>query len=324
MLSPTRQKAVLAIGQVLVTIALVLYVLRYADVSKDLKHLVSSGTVPFLICLALSAAQVVLLVVRWRAILACMDLVLPSSYLTRGVLVERFFSQILPTSFGGDAARGAYIIAAGADPGASIASIIFDRVAGLVGLVMLAGILAGVVVFAIAPLPPAELTIGLAISVMIMMGGAAIASKRAVQGAFGDGALRPLKRLAIDGHGLLRNPRFYVGGIGLSVLIQLIFCVVLVVLAWAELDRNSLVGVALLSPVILLATVLPLTVGGWGTRESAAMLVFQMVGVDAGRSVDLSVQFGLMQLFVGIVSASVFVILGFFAKYTIRTLVSVK
>jgi uncharacterized membrane protein YbhN (UPF0104 family) len=49
-------------------------------------------------------------------------------------------------------------------------------------------------------------------------------------------------------------------------------------------------------PVILLATMLPFSIGGWGVREAAAVAVLSLAGISAEAALSLSLIFGLTQV----------------------------
>jgi glycosyltransferase 2 family protein len=58
----------------------------------------------------------------------------------------------------------------------------------------------------------------------------------------------------------------------------------------------SAMNATILVPVIMLATMLPLSIAGWGMREGAAILLLGQVGINAPDAVLLSVLFGLIAL----------------------------
>jgi hypothetical protein len=55
--------------------------------------------------------------------------------------------------------------------------------------------------------------------------------------------------------------------------------------------------IVLMQPVALLAS-LPISVGGWGVRETAVVLLFGLIGVPSSAALVLSLQLGLLALFV--------------------------
>ena len=55
--------------------------------------------------------------------------------------------------------------------------------------------------------------------------------------------------------------------------------------------------IVLMQPVALLAN-LPISVGGWGVRETAVVLLFGLIGVPSSAALVLSLQLGLLALLV--------------------------
>jgi uncharacterized membrane protein YbhN (UPF0104 family) len=55
----------------------------------------------------------------------------------------------------------------------------------------------------------------------------------------------------------------------------------------------SLADCMVLTPLIVLAAMLPISLGGWGVREGAAILLFGLVGLTRSDALALSVVFGL-------------------------------
>jgi hypothetical protein len=53
-------------------------------------------------------------------------------------------------------------------------------------------------------------------------------------------------------------------------------------------------------PIANLSALLPISISGWGVRESAFVLGFGMVGVAAADALALSILFGLLNMLVGV------------------------
>jgi hypothetical protein len=62
----------------------------------------------------------------------------------------------------------------------------------------------------------------------------------------------------------------------------------------------SLLDCLVLVPPIVLITTLPISIAGWGVRESATVIGFGFIGVAPVDAVALSVVFGLVQIVIGL------------------------
>lgn len=49
-------------------------------------------------------------------------------------------------------------------------------------------------------------------------------------------------------------------------------------------------------PMVLLAMIVPISVGGWGLREGAAVALFPLVGLDASKALAVAILYGLVNL----------------------------
>ena len=66
--------------------------------------------------------------------------------------------------------------------------------------------------------------------------------------------------------------------------------------SWAIGSELSFVASLALVPLILLAMLIPLTISGWGVRESAAVILFPLVGLSGVEGLASSFAFGLLSL----------------------------
>jgi len=64
--------------------------------------------------------------------------------------------------------------------------------------------------------------------------------------------------------------------------------------------RISIVAIAAVVPLVLLAMLLPMSIGGWGVREGAAVALLPIAGVAAAEALAASVAFGIVALAVAL------------------------
>jgi glycosyltransferase 2 family protein len=82
--------------------------------------------------------------------------------------------------------------------------------------------------------------------------------------------------------------------IPLSAFVHLLSIVAILLAAHAVQVPLTLSVVLAIGPVLLLAQVLPISVGGWGVREAAAVMLLSMTGVDATSALLISITFGML------------------------------
>ena len=107
--------------------------------------------------------------------------------------------------------------------------------------------------------------------------------------------MRPLGGLTDDLRGLFTRP-VVIPVITLSIAIQLISVGLVMILAAAIGFRlDPVVALVLVLPVMLVIMI-PVTLAGWGIRESALIVALAQAGVPAPDALAVSIGFGLASL----------------------------
>jgi hypothetical protein len=221
-----------------------------------------------------------------------------------------FFSQAFISLLGGDIFRAWRLRSSGLLPVNIARAVIFDRLNALFLNHFL-------LVLAVLPVLPliSDHKIALGI-VIIALGGLVGLAALIVVGMVIDRVrdLAPVQRMtersravaaaldiAVVGRLFVKGRRSI--GISLFSLIgALINCVlILLLLIGMDVPVKIALACALLTPLMVEISVLPISIAGWGLRESAAGFLFGAVGLDTERAVTASVAFGLLALLVGIV-----------------------
>jgi hypothetical protein len=221
-----------------------------------------------------------------------------------------FFSQAFISLLGGDIFRAWRLRSSGLLPVNIARAVIFDRLNAL----FLNHLLLVLVVLPVLPLiSDREIALGI---VIIALGGLVGLAALIVVGMVIDRVrdLAPVQRvtersravaaaldIAVVGRLFVKGRRSI--GISLFSLIgALINCVlILLLLIGMEVPMKIALACALLTPLMVEISVLPISIAGWGLREGAAGFLFGAVGLDTERAVTASVAFGLLALLVGIV-----------------------
>lgn len=263
---------------------------------------VLAGVVLSLIALSLPQAW------RWQMVLKSQGHHLPFLRMWSMNMAAHFFNQTLPSSIGGDAIRMFEGSRAGLPPRASVNSVLVDRFCGLVGLITVATAGQPFLVRLIDD-PVARLYMAL-----VVAGGFATAMLLVAAGLRLPGRLkwRRIRHLAAffeDLGALVRQPRRWLPVLAISVFVQLSLPVLVYALATsAEIDLSFGACLAVVPSVILL-TVVPISVGGWGVREGAMVVGLGFVGVAASDALAVSLLFGASAIAAGIPGAAFWLVL---------------
>jgi uncharacterized protein (TIRG00374 family) len=259
--------------------------LRWAGIHQVAHTLRGTDLAWFLPAVAVSAATVVMMALRWQMLLAAKGLPVPLGWLVRTYFVALFAGQFLPAAIGGDAVRVVELGRRTGDAPEAVASVLIDRLVGLVSLVVLA-------VFAVAVsgagrrpgVIAAEAAFGVAAAAVLVM----LFSSR-LRGA----VARWLEPRAA-GRRLAAGRRFYdalhayrdhrgtlvaVGLLALAVQLARVGVIWMLVRALSLDVPDSVVLLA--GPIVFAALALPVSLNGIGVRE--AVFVYFLHG-HAGRS----------------------------------------
>ena len=285
--------------KILVSAALLYLALRKADFA-DLAsriHITSLGWIG--LAIALTFLQIFVGVLRWREISAECGAPLGTMQAMRYNVIGTFFNQTLPSSIGGDAVRLWLVARAGAGWRAATYSIFVDRAVGLIALAIII----------VASLPWSLRLIGdphgrsalLLVDFLALAGGV---------GFMILGALRwpwlkrwwgthHLHACAVIADRVIfsrkRGPKIAV----LSLLVH----VLAVVIAWCVVQSIAapvaFSQVFLLIPPVMLITMLPISIAGWGVREATMGLAFGYAGLMTSEGVNVSLLFGAVSFIVG-------------------------
>lgn len=251
------------------------------------------------LAIAATFLQIFIGVLRWREVSAECGAPLRLTQACRYNLIGAFFNQTLPSSIGGDAVRLWLVARAGAGWRAATYSIFVDRAIGLVAL--------SIVIVASLPWSYRLISDPSGRTALLLIDFAALA------GGLGFlllGQLRwPWLRRWWGTHHLhacavIANRVVFSRDRGPKVaLLSLLVHVLTVVIAWCvvrSIAAPVLFGQAFqLVPPVMLITMVPISIAGWGVREATMGLAFGYAGLVASEGVNVSLLFGAVSFFVG-------------------------
>jgi uncharacterized membrane protein YbhN (UPF0104 family) len=283
-----RRRGALAL-RVLVSAALLGAVLLYADVGEVARAVRDGHWGWFVAALALMVVPVVLGALRWWLLLEGAGIHVPARDSVRPFAISFVLNLVLPTAIAGDALR-TWVVGkeSGRLLGAAAATVV-DKLTALTCLFALAwaGYLVDrdavpdsvIVVFA-------WLTVGLLAAFAI--------------GALAAAGVRPIlhrlpERLAVMARDSWRMVRVWMGStkfvasvVALGFVYQALVVTVLILVGKAlGLDLPFALA-AVSAAVVLVATLIPVSVGGLGIREGGFVLLLGQAGIDAADATLLS------------------------------------
>jgi glycosyltransferase 2 family protein len=287
--------------------ALLLYLsIRTVDLRTVGQRLSSAHFEWLAVIFLLLSVQVPLLGIRWREIAAACGARLTLAQALRYIWIGLFFGQVLPSTAGGDAVRIWLMGRGGQGWSTAIYSVLIDRVAGVSAM-------AAIVVLCLPWTlqlihdPAARLA-------LVLIGFGAFGGVTVFL-ACGVSHLRPIERWRLGRHLAAASRiawRICRSAVGLrvaalSVVIHLLTVAAMWAGAMAVGGSVSFADVLLLVLPVLLVATLPVSIAGWGIRESAMVLAFTYAGLPRSDGLMVSILFGLANLAVGAVGGIVWI-----------------
>lgn len=245
---------------------------------------------------------------RWSWIAARLGAALSAVRAARYTLVGTFFNQALPSTVGGDAMRVWLLGRADRQWKRAVYSVIVDRAAG-VGF--LAVIVAACLPWSLDLIAAHE---GRAAVMLIGVGGVAgLAAGLALGFVPLAGRLAEWRaaRFLLEVAGAARRALLDRSrGVPIALL-SIVIHALTVFAAWClaraiALSPNAL-NMLILIPPVMLISMIPVSIGGWGIREGAMVVAFGYAGIEPSQAITVSVLLGGSTLAVGIVGGAVWI-----------------
>jgi uncharacterized membrane protein YbhN (UPF0104 family) len=284
----------------LVTVLLVWLILRSIDIGA-VPGLIGHAAFPGLGLAGLVVAmQFVLLVWRWQLVICMLGgkTVGPgalSVFLGHSLLI----GQVLPSSVGGDVAR-TVMLARLTGAMAAARSVVCDRLLGFAGLTVLAVPTLPIIAERMGGLTP-FLTLTIAALGMVAAVGLVLASPTIINAVPWVG--RRLATVAGDLRLALSSGKISLVTVAIGIGSNLLGVLLIYILGSAIGAGLRALDCLVLVPPALLASALPISLGGWGVREGALLAAFSLVQADPAGVAATSVMFGLTTPLAGAVAA---------------------
>jgi uncharacterized protein (TIRG00374 family) len=286
-------KTLLTYGLKLSVAGLLLYfIFSHIHPGETAAALRAASPVYLLAAVALQIACTTVAAYRWRLIMERLGFHAPRVFYLRSYFKGIFFNQGLPSSIGGDGIRILDCSRLGSAKEAFF-GVFIDRIVGLSGLLLLN---IAALLMSHHLLPPhvkyslllilAALTVGLLL--LFFLRRFAFFAEGRYLGFLGNLSERYFQ--------VYSSPRAISLQLSLSVLVHLLAISAFFMNGRAVgLDFPLQVYLALVPPVVLL-TILPISLAGWGVREGAMVGFFMLVGADKTKVLAFSLLCGLTML----------------------------
>jgi glycosyltransferase 2 family protein len=267
-----------------VTLALLGALLAWIDWSQFAERLGQGRWELFAAGVALVVVALLIGGLRWHVFIRAGDVGADMRQTLRAYWIGMFANNFLPTGFGGDAARALVIARAGHSGARAVASVVVDRLSALGCLLLLAWL-----AVAIAPddVPSSLVTVlGLTTAVgVVATSGLALGARRGGRAGAGT-LLRRLHRLSVPAWNAVGGRDRLRSVVAVTTVLGLLYQGTMVLASWLlaraiDLDVSYTL-LAVVMPLVLVATLVPISIAGFGVREGGYVALLAEAGISAG------------------------------------------
>ena len=277
--------------KILITVAILFIIARHIDLASVLNVVRGMQPKYLLLALVMQLLSAALASYRWYLIMRRLKFGQGPLFYLKSYLKGSFFNQALPGGIGGDAYRVLETSKLGYGKKAAFYGVLLDRLLGLIGILLL-NLIANITYPNLLPSAVFHLLNAIA------LGGIAAVVLFAMLGKIDRFAeykfTRHLHEISADMRRVYHDPK----AIGLhSVISVLIHFVSMLAMYFigigVGLNFDLLTYLVLVPPVILL-TIAPISLAGWGVREGGMIGLFSLVHADETLVLSMSVLYGLI------------------------------
>lgn len=307
----TMRRALVLLAKAAISVLLLYLSLRWVNLGALTERLSRLEPAWMVLALLLMLAQLILLSVRWRQIAICCGTGMGFVSALQFNFIASFFNQVLPSTVGGDGVRIWLAARRGAGWASATYSVLLDRIFGVFVLAL--------IVIACLPWTLQLIRDPAARAVLLVLAFGAVAGPLVLLSA-GLRFRQWLGRWTITRHvsaasqaaaNVCGSPRSAATVFGSSIAIHLLT----ISAAWCCIKAVAApVGfthVLFLTPPVLLIATAPISIAGWGVRESSMIAAFSYAGLAESDGLTLSILFGAVSFVVGIAGGIVWIISGF-------------
>ncbi|HXZ22030.1 MAG TPA: lysylphosphatidylglycerol synthase transmembrane domain-containing protein [Pseudolabrys sp.] len=314
----SMRRTLLLVAKAATSILLLYLSLRWVDVRSLTERLSRLDPNWMAFALFLMMIQVAVLAARWREIAAACGANLSLTSAVQISFIAAFFNQVLPSTIGGDGVRIWLLARRGAGWAKAAYSVLIDRIVGVFAL--------AIIVVACLPWTFELIHDPIARALLLFVGfGVVVATflftliGTRYRQFFARWMLtRHLSAASRAAVTLCSSVRLISIVVGCSLVIHLLT----IIAAWccirAIAAPVSFIQLLFLMPPVLLVATIPISIAGWGVRESSMIVAFAYAGLAESNGLTLSILFGAASFAVGVVGGIVWVISGLRVRSLVR------
>ncbi|MEQ8667339.1 MAG: lysylphosphatidylglycerol synthase transmembrane domain-containing protein [Rhodospirillales bacterium] len=282
------------------------YLASHADGEKLLGYLQRASLGALALAALIFFVSPAVQAIRWRAVVNILGAPFRYRDSLTNILIGLFFNQILPSTIGGDAIRMWRTYRSGIAADVAISSVLLDRIVALLALIVIVGVATPVMYTLYGDHPelavaPAFVALGIAGFVVLFV------LDRLPRNWKTWRPVRAMAQLSASARIVMLRPANTCKTLGISIAIHTLSVTGVFTITQALALDVRFIDCLLLVPPVILFSVLPISVAGWGVREGVMITAFAIIGVEYDAAFTVSVLFGLGVMSAGIPGAILWV-----------------
>jgi uncharacterized protein (TIRG00374 family) len=289
-------KIIAFLAQLIITCTILWYLSQTIDFGHVYDIIRNISALSLVSALALYCLQIFVAAHRLRYVLRLLGSEATLVTTARSVLACSFFGQTPLSNFGGDMVRVWTICRDGINLRNAASAVTIDRLFGFLGLVaIILCTLPALWLHATNPVLRLGIIavlgiVSLGIAIFIALQKLPVGLRQRFR--FVDW----LSQVSCEFHMILLAKSSFAVILGMAVAAHFFTLLIIYILAREVAMPVTFFEILYLTPFPLLASLLPVSVGGWGVREGAMVAAFSLIGVPAAKTLPASILFGVLSL----------------------------
>jgi len=278
--------------QIVLLAAIFLVLWQVANGEQAVQLLLQADLAMLGAALFLLSLQTILSALRWKITASQLGIKMNSNKALREYYIAQAANQSLPGGVLGDLARAARSSQQAGWLRAAQA-VVIERLIGQLGLLI---VFFSALVISLVSLSEFEIPIWLllASSMALLLSALVLATLVSIARLSNSGFSRFLTGIWINLQAAIFDKKVFWMQLLLSLGTAILNVYAFVLSAWAIGAEIDLIASFIVIPIVLLAMLVPLTIGGWGVREALAATLFPLAAAGATQGLAASVAFGLV------------------------------
>jgi len=292
-----------------------LFYFKKIDVHNLLADIKSADKLLLLLAFFISLFSYILCFFRWEMLLKAAEVYLPIKRVIISFCGGIFFNLFLPSTIGGDFVRTVDLSKHTKRTKEVVATVFLDRLSGYVGLAItvLFSLILGwkLIKNDVTVLMPAALIILILIILLLVLFNKFLYSQinKLLEIPNAGKFRESIKNLLEEIHYFRNHKKVLFNNLILSLFIQAIGPLVFYITALSlGVTKINLLYFFIFIPIIGAITLLPISIGGFGVRESTSVLLFATAGITESPAVAMALLNSIFILIYGVIGGIIYVL----------------